>query len=298
MSAVTRFKSPKDAERFFAAYDAALALWPIAHESLKVATRYGMTHVNIAGSADLPPLFLLHGAQICSTVWYANVGALSRHFRIHAPDVVDQMGRSLPTQKLKTPQDCSNWLCDLMDGLGVERSSIAGNSQGGWLAINLAVNAPQRVEKLILLSPSGSIGRVHWQTFVHLLPVLLRPTKAMFYWNFQWLTTMPLGEVHPLAEQFMIGALSFKPQELSFGTVSVFSDDQLRGLTMPTLLLIGEQDGTCRPQAELNRARRLIPNLQAELVAGGGHLFPVDQADTTNARLLAFLNESTVHQKT
>ena len=37
------------------------------------------------------------------------------------------------------------------------------------------------------------------------------------------------------------------------------------------------------------RARRLIPHIEAALIPGGGHLFPVDQAETTNARMLAFL---------
>ena len=103
------------------------------------------------------------------------------------------------------------------------------------------------------------------------------------------MTTAPLGEHHPLAEQFMIGAQAYKPQELSTGVVSRFSDEALQGLAMPTLLLIGDRDGTCRPHAELERARRLVPHLEAELIANGGHLFPVDQADATNTRILAFL---------
>lgn len=123
-----------------------------------------------------------------------------------------------------------------------------------------------------------------------MLPVFVRPTRAKFYRSLQWLTTLPLGTEHPLAEQFMIGAQSFKPQELSLGVVHVFSDEALRGIRMPTLLLIGDQDGTCRPSFDLERARRLIPHIEAELIAGGGHLFPVDQADATNARILAFLN--------
>lgn len=87
----------------------------------------------------------------------------------------------------------------------------------------------------------------------------------------------------------MIGAQAYKPQELNLGVVSRFSDEALRSLAMPVLLLIGEHDGTCRPKVEIERARRLIPQIEAELVLNGGHLFPVDQADITNNRILAFL---------
>lgn len=88
----------------------------------------------------------------------------------------------------------------------------------------------------------------------------------------------------------MIGAQSFKPQELSLGVVSVFSDEELQRIKMPTLLLIGDHNGTCRPEFELERARRLIPQIEADLITDGGHLFPLDQAEATNARILAFLN--------
>ncbi|MCA9911218.1 MAG: alpha/beta hydrolase [Anaerolineae bacterium] len=289
MSDTTRFRTPQDEARFMAAYDATLSLWNVEHQPLEITTSFGVTHVNVAGSPGLPPLVLLHGAQISSPVWYPNIKPLSSHFRVYAPDVVDQMGRSVPARRLKTPQDCANWLIELLDELHLDRIILIGHSQGGWLALNLATAQPERIERLVLLSPSGSLGRMRWQFLFHMLPVFIRPTKRNFYRAFQWMTTAPLGEHHPLAEQFMIGAQAYKPQELSTGVASRFSDEALQGLAMSTLLLIGDRDGTCKPHAELERARRLVPHLEAELIANGGHLFPVDQADATNTRILAFL---------
>jgi pimeloyl-ACP methyl ester carboxylesterase len=209
---------------------------------------------------------------------------------VYTPDVVDQMGRSVPTRKLKTPQDCSDWLSDVLDGLHLERATIAGHSHGGWQALNLAMKAPQRVERLVLLSPASAFVHLSRQLFLRMLPVFVIPTRAMFTWCFQWMTTMPLGQQHPIVEQFMIGAKAYKPQELSLGVVSVFTDEELRQINVPTLLLIGEHEVIYEPSAVFERARRLIPHIEAELIAGGGHLFPVDQADATNARILAFLN--------
>lgn len=293
MSAVSRsrFRTPAGAAKFLAAYDTALALWPVPHEALDVTTGFGTTHINVAGSPDLPPLVLIHGGQISSPVWYPNIEPLSRHFRVYAPDVVDQMGRSVPARKLKTRQDCSDWLTEVLDALNLERVHIVGHSHGGWQTLNMAILAPQRVERMVLLSPAAAFARFPLQLFLRMLPVLIIPTRGMFYWNFQWLTTTPLDkrQPHPLVEQFRIGALSFKPQELSLGVVSVFSDDELRQITAPTLLLIGDHDGTCNPSLVLERAQRLMPHISAGLIAGGGHLFPVDQADATNARMLAFL---------
>jgi pimeloyl-ACP methyl ester carboxylesterase len=289
MPLATRFRTTEGMTQFLAAYNATLSLWPVPHESLDITTGFGTTHINVAGSPDLPPLLLIHGAQVSSPVWYSNVEPLSRHFRVYAPDVIDQMGQGVPLRRLKTAQDCSDWLIEVLDALHLERVPIVGHSHGGWQTLNLAVRAPSRVERMVLLSPAASFARLHWQLFLHMLPVLVRPTKGMFYWSLQWLTTMPLGGAHPLVEQFMIGALNFRPQELSLGTVSVFGDDELRRISMPTLLLIGEHDGTCKTGTVLARARRLIPHIETALIEEGGHLFPVDRADATNARMLSFL---------
>src|SRR5688572_7874819 len=112
MSAKPRFISPETQAQFEEAYHEALALWPVPHEAMKLNTSFGETHINVAGSKDLPPLVLIHGAQISSPVWYANIESLSRHFRVYAPDVVDQMGLSIPSRKLQSPPDYANWLAE------------------------------------------------------------------------------------------------------------------------------------------------------------------------------------------
>lgn len=292
MSAVTRFKTPEGADKFFAAYDATLALWPVPHEAIEVTTSFGTTLINVAGSPDLPPLLLIHGNQVSSSVWYANIEPLSRHFRVYAPDVIDQMGLSVPKYKLKTASDYADWMGEVLDALHLDRVTVIGHSHGGWQALNLAIRSPQRVERLVLLSPAPAILRLKMQLLLRMLPIFVRPTRAMFYRYFQWLTTMPLDEnqPHTLIEQMMLGALSYKPQELSIGVVTVFTDDELRQIDKPTLLLVGECEVVYDPAKALARARRLMPQVEAELIAGGGHLFPVDQADATNARILKFLS--------
>jgi pimeloyl-ACP methyl ester carboxylesterase len=289
MSAKPRFKSPEAEASFVKAYEASLALWPVAHETAKVSTSYGETHLNMAGSLDLPALVLLHGAQISSPVWYANIEALSRHFRVYAPDVVDQMGLSIPSRKLQAPQDYSNWLCEVMDVLGIEKASLLGHSQGGWQAINMAIQKPERVEKLVLLAPAPAIAQMRIQVILRMLPVFVRPTRATFRKYLQWMTRLELSESHPIVEQFFVGAMAYTAGELSFGATTVFTDDELGKIKSPSLLLVGEHEVVYEPKKVLERAKRLIPKLETEIIRGGGHLFPVDQAEVTNSRILEFL---------
>ncbi|MBX3083796.1 MAG: alpha/beta hydrolase [Anaerolineae bacterium] len=283
------FKTAEGAAAYQTAYDAVLSLWPVPHQPLDVPTSYGTTHFNCAGDPNHPPLLLLHGAAVTSTEWYANVGALSHHFRVYAPDVVNQMGLSVSTHPLQTRQDCAAWLIELLAALKLEKATIIGHSLGGWLALNLAVSAPDRVERLLLLSPAASFASVSWRFLLRFLLAVFVPTHKNIHRFIQSTTTMPLDERHVLIEQLMMGIKHFKPQQMGTPIFSVFKDDELRQLTMPTLLLIGEHEIIYKPTVVFERARRLLPHLEAELIMGGGHLFPIDQADATNARLLKFL---------
>ena len=76
MVAESFFKTPEGEAKYRAAYNATLALWPVPHQALDVKTSFGLTHVNVAGSPELPTLLLLHGFGVCSTQWYANIEPL------------------------------------------------------------------------------------------------------------------------------------------------------------------------------------------------------------------------------
>jgi pimeloyl-ACP methyl ester carboxylesterase len=290
MQSETLFKTPEAAARYLAAYNAMLALWPVPHEALDVKTSFGTTHINTAGSPELPPLLLLHGFGVCSTQWYANIAPLSRYFRVYAPDVLNQMGLSVATRRLKTRQDCATWLIELLDALNLDSIYVVGHSYGGWLSLNLALAVPHRVERMVLLSPAASFASIPLPFLLRFLSGVFIPTRFMIHRFMQSTTTMPLNNNHPIVEQLVVAIKSFRGQQIGAPVFSVFVDDDLRQISMPTLLLIGDHDTSCKPTQVLERARRLIPHIKAELVVGGGHLFPTDQADITNARMLEFLN--------
>lgn len=290
MTYADRFKNPEAAAQYSAAYQTTLDLWPVAHDALDVKTRFGITHINAAGSADASPLVLIHGAQTSSTVWYPNVQALSQHFRVYAPDVIDQSGKSVPTRKLLNPQDCADWLTDVLDGLKIERAVLVGHSHGGWQVLNLAIMAPQRVERLILLSPAG-ITRLRAEIFLRMLPMFIIPTKHMFYRGFQWSTVNPLSleRPEPVIDQIIAGGTAYKPRELSLGVVHVFEDTALRQIEQPVLLLVGDQEKIFNARLMVERARNLIPYLEAEIIPKAAHLLPIDQAEIVNQRMVTFL---------
>jgi pimeloyl-ACP methyl ester carboxylesterase len=73
---------------------------------------------------------------------------------------------------------------------------------------------------------------------------------------------------------------------------AVVSDEALRTLPVPTLLLIGDHEVISDPASALERARRLIPDFRGELVSGSRHEMYVRQHRIVDARVLEFIDES------
>ena len=76
---------------------------------------------------------LVPGQAISSTMWYPNVAALSRDYRVYAPDIIGDLGRSVRTVPKMSALDYGSWLCDVFDELRLEKAHVAGLSFGGFI---------------------------------------------------------------------------------------------------------------------------------------------------------------------
>ena len=120
------FKSARGQAQFFAAYDAAMALWRVSFERRDVRTLFGRTHVIISGAESAPPLVLLHCALMTSAIWSPVIGDLSANFRTYAVDVIGDVGRTVPSNPPRTYEDLGRWLSETLDALGVMKASVLG----------------------------------------------------------------------------------------------------------------------------------------------------------------------------
>lgn len=114
------------------------------------------TNVHLAGEG--PPVLLLHGSGPGVSAWSnwrLTIPALARHFRVVAPDIV---GFGFTDRPVGAPYDLETWTAHaigVLDGLGIDRAHVIGNSFGGSLALSLAIRHPDRVSRLVLM---GSVG--------------------------------------------------------------------------------------------------------------------------------------------
>ncbi len=286
----SNFKTPEGEAQYIAAYEATLSLWAIPYEFLELPTQWGRTHLIMCGQKDGPPLVLLHGMHLSATMWFSNIAALSRNYRIYAVDTLGGVGRSVVVQPLKSRADLAGWLTEVLEGLGITQPHLLGHSYGGWLALNFALKASERIKRLILLAPLGLQPLVS-QFWLRGLPALLFPRRSFITSFMKWMTVKGFAVNELFVEQFVLGGKNFRPRPHIRVLPSVFTDDELQQIKAYTLLLIGGKEVIYDPEVAVNRAKQLIPNIEAEVVPNASHGLPLEQAELVNERILEFLTQ-------
>lgn len=280
---------------FEAAYDAVLARWPVPVQSADIDTTYRRTHVQLSGPPDAPPLVLLPGGGGTSTAWFAVVGGLSATHRVVAVDTMGDAGRSVPGgHRMRSADDATRWLDEVLDGLGLDGLGLdgvglAGHSYGGWIALRYALHAPQRVRRLALLDPTRCFTGMRAPFLLRAVPLLLRPTPRRQRAFLRWETdgrTLDKGWQEVLAHQGRAPAI-VDPRRPD--------PDELRGLTLPVLVLVAELSRQHDVRDLTSNARAALPNVTVRTLRGVSHFGVLTEvAEQLTKELLEFLDDGCV----
>ncbi len=236
-----------------------------------------------------PLLVLVHGITSSSATWEPVLGLLGERFEILAPDLLGHGASAKP----RGDYSLGAYAClirDLMVALGHERATIVGHSLGGGIAMQLAYQFPERVERLVLAS-SGGLGRevsplLRAATLPGaelVLPLLASaPLLDAGAWIGRALGRIGLG-TSPDVVQMATGFASLRDIESRRAFVHtaravidvqgqrVDARDRLYlAEAIPTLLLWGDRDPIIPAHHGL-RARDLMPGSHLEILEGAGH---------------------------
>jgi pimeloyl-ACP methyl ester carboxylesterase len=277
------YTSPTGEQAVMALYDSLLSRWPVPYTTLNIPTRHGSTFVIASGAESAPPLVLLHGAGTNSTVWAGDVTDYSRQYRVLAIDLLGEPGKSAPNRPSWNGPAYAEWLEDLLNALKLEAVTIIGLSQGAWTALKFAVSQPERVTALVVLSPGG-ITPDKLSFVVRALPLLL-----LGRWGIKRINRMVLAGQSVPAEVEEAMTVLMTHFKVRVGALPIFSDTELRRLTMPVQLVMGAQDVLRDAEKITARMKQLVPHLTATIIPEAGHAL-------VNARtyILPFLARSSL----
>ena len=246
-----------------------------------------------AGCAAVSPVTRVHGDIDDVVVQHRGVQQGSSRLCRRRHGATGQE-HSRPNRFYNTAEFVS-WLTATLDALCLDRASLIGMSFGGWLALNLAVAVPTAGPSHTRTVVTGGLLPMVKQFTVRGMLMVFLPTHLTVNSFFRW-PWIHRSRVREHAQLIYLGLKHFRmPIETARIGQAVVSDEALRTLHVPTLLLIGDHEVISDPRKALHRARRLIPDFRGELVPRSRHEMCVRQHRIVNVRVLEFLDESRRH---
>lgn len=154
-----------------------LASWPVPHETYRVETDEGLTHVVGAGAGSTTVVYL-PGTNFNAATSLSLLSTLAATCRVYAADLPGQPGLSAPVRQRAAPEMHESWLRQLLRALSLRRGGgvvLLGHSRGAHVAL---CADPADVSGLALVNPAGLVKvAVDAGTLRTAVPWVVRPTK-------------------------------------------------------------------------------------------------------------------------
>jgi len=246
------------------------------------------------------PLVLIPGLGYGGWMWHKMIPGLAEHFQVIS---IDNRGVALSDKPAGpyTAQMLAADVVGMIEDFAIPKAHIMGHSMGGFIAQALALDYPERVDKLILsatnfggprhvpIAPeamavltdlSGDpIERLRRGIVVSCAPGFAKNNPEFVE---QWVNYRVQHPIDPAGYQAQLAiGLGLLADEASF-------EQKLERVTAPTLILFGVEDKVVpKENAGLLAAR--IPGSRVEIMPGVGHFFPFEAPEAANAAVVRFL---------
>ncbi|HUR84482.1 MAG TPA: alpha/beta hydrolase [Solirubrobacteraceae bacterium] len=263
--------------------------------------------MNVLDYGSGSPLIFIHGLSGCWQNWLENIPYFAREHRVIAVDLPGFGQSEMPAQDISM-SNYADTIDALMDELGIQTAQIVGNSMGGFIGAELAIQHSARVERLVLVAAAGlSIEYIRTQR----KHGLRHRAENIAFFYVGWLAS----QSHTVAARrrlreallLLVAAHPAKlPPALTIEQVAGsgkpgFSDaldamldyplrDRLEKIGCPTFIVWGDKDRLV-PVKDAYVFEELIPDSRAVIYKDTGHITMMERPARFNADVHAFLHE-------
>lgn len=246
------------------------------HDSGRTFTVRGHPmYVELHGGGE--PLVLLHGGGASLEQFAPQIDFFARNgFAVIAPEQVGH-GRTPDREGPFHYHEMAEDTSELLRLLGGERAHLVGWSDGGIVALDLAIHHPEQVRTLAVSGVETEPAGLKAEVRQHMEGS--NPEAFSYELRRSYKKLAPDGPAHwPVVYRKLVELWLTEPH---------FTPTEIASIAAPTLVMLGDQD-VVSIDHNLELFRRL-PNGQLAVLPGTGHAIPVDDADLFNTLVLRFL---------
>ena len=244
-------------------------------------------HYFEAGPGDGAPLVLVHGLGARGEDWAAMIPALAAQgFHVYVPDLLGY-GRSPRPDVSYSISLEEETVAQFMQAVHVPKADVGGWSMGGWVAMKLALDHPEIVDRLIVYDSAGVYFPATFE------PDLFTPHDVAGVRKLIAILTPNPRNIPDFAAEAMVRKLQRNAWVVNRSTASMVGgrdllDFRLHDISQPMLIVWGAKDELI-PLASGETIHRSVPQSVLDIIAGCGHLAPAECAKPVIAGTVEFL---------
>lgn len=269
-------------------FGAVRRVWLLAHGFRGRETRVGSWRIHYFTGGDGPPVVLVHGLASRGEDWVGLLPTLAKSHRVYAIDLLGYGGSDRPRGADYSIAMETELVRGFLDSLHIDRTDLAGVSMGGWIALKLAAEHPERVRKLVLIDSAG-FNFPTTLTVDSFMPHNIEELQKLINLQTDRAPHIPAFVARDFLRVNREHAWILKAQLTSMLSGRDLMDGRVSTVTMPTLLLWGTRD-QLTPYPLALRMQRELPNATLVTLNGCGHLAIIDCKETAWPAIEKFLH--------
>ncbi len=257
-------------------------------------------NINYRSQGDGEPLLMISGFGSSQGSWWPQTRIFKKHYRVITFDNRGVGKSDRPEGPYSTKMMAKDAI-GLMDHLGIQKAHVLGVSMGGMIAQELAINYPDRVNKLVLActfaardetggpTAEGAKAKELYSKSPPSMARIMKYSDTLSHLVFNRRSyRIFVAPMMMLVSRFArsSAAIGFSGQLdaiLAHNTI-----DRLKQIQAPTLVITGTQDRLIKP-ASSEVLARLIPKAKLVKIEGGSHAFSIEMSSQFNREVLNFL---------
>lgn len=284
------YKNKSSEESLISLYDTQLKRLNVEFEDLYIETRFGLSHIIKLGSKSGKPILLFHGGNSTAPYYLAGFTDLFKQFCIYAVDTIGHPGKSAQTLLSAKSMEYGEWASDVITALGFKKMYCIGGSYGGGILVKLMCVDPEKIEKAVLIVPSGIANISTFKVIFKMgIPMSLYILTKNEYWLKKTILLMAINEKNIDESTYEMVKNSFEHAVIKAGLPSNVSPKILKQCTAHILLITAENDCLFPGKKVIKKAKEAFPNLETVLLKNQGHLCVLPKEVTK--KILSFITE-------
>jgi pimeloyl-ACP methyl ester carboxylesterase len=268
----------------------------IALEPRTIDTGGVQTSYLEAGAGE--PVVMLHGSGpgvSAMANWQHHIGTLSQRFRVLAPDIVGFGATQRTDDVVYSLRTWTDQIWAFLDAHGIENTAIVGNSLGGRIALQMATDCPDRITKMVLMGAPG-VGMTLTDGLAALRAYEPSPDamRDLLRNYFAVDPAVITDELVAIRYEASIAGGAYEAYRAMFldprhaGSELSITEDEVRAIATPTLLVHGREDKVVPVQVSLTMLG-LLPNADLHVFSSCGHWTQIERADEFSALVSDYL---------